>query len=80
MRRIVEDLVTRSSLIIGLFGSTAISDCSADDHRGLLGAITRGDGEQAKSLMLDHLSHIERELQIGVDRNKVVDLHALFNG
>lgn len=79
-RRMVEDLVTRSSLIIGLFGSAAVSDCSEDEHRDLLQAIARGDGDRAGRLMLAHLNHIESELQIGLDNGNEISLNALFGG
>jgi len=78
LRRFVEDLVTRSSLIIGLFGSPHLSSCSEGEHRLLIDAINRRDADRAPGLMLDHLNRIERELELSLGDNATIDLREVF--
>jgi DNA-binding GntR family transcriptional regulator len=78
LRRFVEDLVTRSSLIIGLFGSPHLSTCSEDEHGALIEAIKRRDADRAPGLMLDHLNRIERELALHASGDLAVDLKEIF--
>lgn len=80
LRRFVEDLVTRSSLIIGLFGSPHLTSCSEDEHRGLIEAIESRDADRAPGLMLDHLNRIERELELSGGGADTVDLREVFAG
>lgn len=77
--RFVEDLVTRSSLIIGLFGSPHLSSCSEDEHRQLIDAIERRQEERAPGLMLDHLNRIERELDLSGSADGAIDLREVFS-
>jgi DNA-binding GntR family transcriptional regulator len=78
LRRFVEDLVTRSSLIIGLFGSPHLSSCSEDEHYVLIEAIKRRDTDRAPGLMLEHLNRIERELELTGISDEAVDLREVF--
>ena len=78
LRRFVEDLVTRSSLIIGLFGTPHLSSCSEDEHRGLIDAIKHREADRAPGLMLDHLNRIERELELNAASDGAVDLRDVF--
>ena len=80
LRRFVEDLVTRSSLIIGLFGSPHLTSCSEDEHRQLIDAIKRRDADRAPELMLDHLNRIERELELSAGGDDSVDLREVLAG
>ena len=61
LARFVEELVARTSLIIGLFGATEATFCMCDEHEALLAAIERHDGARAQEIMLSHLAHIENE-------------------
>jgi len=76
--RFAEELVMRSSLIIGLFGSPTLARCSAEEHRELIDALDARDAEAAAAAMLRHLQHIESELEITAARDAAVDLRALF--
>jgi len=63
LTRMLADLVARTSLIIGLFGASSTS-CSEGDHRTLLEAISDRGADQAAELMVRHLDHIEKDLQL----------------
>lgn len=64
MSNIVRDLVTRSSLIIALFGTTDASACQDDEHLQILDAVSVGDVKKAVRLVRQHLAHIEADLDL----------------
>lgn len=64
MSNIVRDLVTRSSLIIALFGTTDASACQDDEHLQILDAVSVGDVKKAVRLVRHHLAHIEADLDL----------------
>jgi DNA-binding GntR family transcriptional regulator len=78
LTRFVEDLVARTSLIIALFGSTGISSCLDDEHRALLAAVARGDGDGAADDMTQHLAHIESDLDLSEIVETEVDVRAIL--
>ncbi len=76
--RIVKDLVTRSSLIIGMYGDPGITNCRDDDHSAIVAALNLGDGAQAEALMHAHLSHITEHLRLERSPAAQTDLITLF--
>ena len=76
--RIVKDLVTRSSLIIGMYGDPGFTNCRDDDHNAIVAALAAGEGDQAESLMRDHLSHITEHLHLERPVVAQADLVSLF--
>lgn len=78
MLRMVKELVTRTSLIIGLFGGTGMSNCRDKDHADLLGTFRRRDADAAERLMKDHLEHIQEHLDLGGKHETPMDLVSLF--
>lgn len=75
--RTMKELVTRTSLIIGLFGS-GVSNCRDDDHAAIVGAFHTRDAEKAAWMMTLHLRHIQNHLELGAKTTDSVDLMALF--
>jgi DNA-binding GntR family transcriptional regulator len=78
LARFVEELVARTSLIIGLFGATEATLCTCDEHEALVAAIERHDGERAQEIMLSHLAHIENELVLSDRTMGNVDIRAIL--
>ncbi len=78
LTRFLEDLVTRTSLIIGLYGSRSARSCSESEHDALVDALARGDGLAAAAVMDHHLKHIESELDIRDPEQAPVDVRRLF--
>jgi DNA-binding GntR family transcriptional regulator len=76
--RIVKDLVTRSSLIIGMYGDPGFTNCRNDDHSAIVTALDAGDGAAAEALMRDHLSHITEHLHLERPAVGQADLLSLF--
>jgi len=76
--RMVKELVTRTSLIIGMFGASGGADCADDEHLEILRAFRAKDPEMAAQLMRAHLNHIEAEIDLTADNAAKVDLVTLF--
>ena len=60
----MDELVARSSLVIALYGRSGVSSCGHNDHADLLDALEAKDTAKARALMLQHLDHIEADLDL----------------
>ena len=78
MTKFLEELVARTSLIIGLYGSRSARSCSEADHGALLEALAKRDGPQAAELMERHLEHIESLLDIHDGAEAPADIRSVF--
>lgn len=78
MLRMMKELVTRTSLIIGIFGAPTVANCRDDDHEQILSAFKARDGQAAADLMAEHLREIEESLDLGNKNSGAVDLVSLF--
>lgn len=78
MERMVKELVTRTSLIIGIFGAPGTDNCRDDDHSQILQALRDKDTAAASRHMSEHLRHIQANLDLAKGRSSSVDLVKLF--
>jgi DNA-binding GntR family transcriptional regulator len=78
MTKFLEELVARTSLIIGLYGSRGARSCSEAEHEALTDALAKRDGRRAAELMEQHLRHIERLLDIRDAVETRADIRAVF--
>lgn len=78
MLRMMKELVTRTSLIIGIFGAPSVANCRDDDHERILHAFKSRDGQAAADLMAEHLRVIESSIELGTQKGGAVDLIDLF--
>ena len=62
--RMMRELVTRTSLIVGLFDSSENANCPDDEHSNILQAIQSQNLELAEQLLISHLNHIQRGLNM----------------
>ncbi|WP_254055680.1 GntR family transcriptional regulator [Ruegeria sp. EL01] len=62
--RMMRELVTRTSLIVGLFGSSQNASCPDDEHSKILQAIKSQNPELAEQLLISHLNHIQSGLDM----------------
>ena len=74
----VKDLVTRSSLIIGMFGHAGVVNCRDDEHAGLVQAFRSGDANLAHDLMALHITHIKDHLELNKTNQPQRNLTELF--
>jgi DNA-binding GntR family transcriptional regulator len=78
LERVVRELVTRTSLIIGMFGGPVTQNCRSDEHDRILAAIRAHDEETGARLMFEHLAHIEAGLDLAGRLSRPVDVVELF--
>lgn len=78
MLRMMKELVTRTSLIIGIFGAPSVTNCRDDDHELILSAFKARDGQAAAKMMAYHLQQIEGTLNLKNKNRSAVDLISLF--
>ncbi|MBN8630562.1 MAG: GntR family transcriptional regulator [Rhodobacterales bacterium] len=76
--RMVKELVTRTSLIIGIFGSPGVSNCRDEDHDEIFGAFRTRDRDLAARLMVDHLRYIQTHIELSGMADGTSDLVAIF--
>lgn len=74
----VRTLVSRSSLIIAVYGSPVGSRCSCSDHMELVDLIANGDAAAARDWMDRHLREIEGTLHFGAEQEEEPDLKRIF--
>ena len=79
LTKLTRELITRSSLIIGIYGTTRVSDCRNHDHEVLIQAFLDKDGEKASELMKTHLCAIESNLNFELTIENDVDLDTVFS-
>jgi DNA-binding GntR family transcriptional regulator len=60
----LRELISRTALVIALFGATRESSCGSHDHAEVVDALARRDGETAAAVMADHLRHIEHDVEL----------------
>ncbi len=56
--RYVQEVSSRCSLILAIYGRPHSSECAVSEHRGLIEALKAGDATRATSLMDEHLSAV----------------------
>ncbi len=76
--QMVKDLVTRSSLIIGMFGDSGVVNCRDDEHAGLIQALRSGDQDLVEKLMREHISHIKEHVDLDKPTHASTDLLSVF--
>jgi DNA-binding GntR family transcriptional regulator len=66
-------LVSRTSLVIALYGRGAASMCGHDEHEQIVGALEAHAGQRAAELMIEHLDHIFSDLDLRRLADPIVD-------
>ncbi|OHV78479.1 GntR family transcriptional regulator [Ensifer sp. LCM 4579] len=64
LKRFMDELVARSSLVIALYGRSVASSCGHDEHQQIVDALERRDVDAACALMVEHINHIEADLDL----------------
>jgi DNA-binding GntR family transcriptional regulator len=77
LARTLRELETLSALIIILFGTPNHQICPGD-HPALVDAIEQRDERRAAELMLHHLNHVERSVQLTLPDKSPATLEEIF--
>ncbi|WP_170781411.1 GntR family transcriptional regulator [Ruegeria conchae] len=80
LTRVVRELVTRSSLIVALFGTNRDSSCPDDEHASIIDAIVSGDPQSAEDNIQHHLLHVKNSLDLEQTRKVEPDLAKILTG
>lgn len=78
LTRTLRELVTRTSLIVAMFGSGQPCCCRDDEHEKILEAIETHDGDRASVLQKEHLEHIRLDLDFTKSHKAEPDLVGLL--
>ncbi len=78
LTRTLRELVTRTSLIVAMFGSGKSSCCRDDEHERILQAIVARDAGLAADLTREHLEHIRLDLDFTKTHKTEPDLVSLL--
>jgi DNA-binding GntR family transcriptional regulator len=71
---ILRDLISRSSLITAMYRSRHLHNCGPDEHAALIDRIAARDKPGATQIMLNHLQHVEDELDLTAEAPTTRDL------
>jgi DNA-binding GntR family transcriptional regulator len=74
----LRSLISRSSLVIALYGRSQASACGHDEHIAYLSALEARDGKRAALLMGEHLDHIFGDLDLSPRNDAAVDVAAVL--
>ena len=80
LTRVVRELVTRSSLIVALFGTNKGSSCPDDEHVAIIDAIASGDPQSAENTTRQHLLHVKNTLNLKQSGKVEPDLVRILSG
>lgn len=78
MHKMMRELITRTSLIISLYGAQDMTDCRDHDHASIIDAIRSRDADGAARLMHDHLQHIQSSLDLGARERVTLDIVSIL--
>lgn len=77
LKDFVHELVSRSSLVIALYESPGAVPCAYDEHKRIVDALAKRDGEDAARNMEHHLRHVEAQVDLS-DVPARIDFKSLF--
>ena len=80
LTRMMQELVARTSLIIGLFGTSGVSSCEEDEHAEILAALRARDVKRVDALTRTHLEHIKSALDLSPVPAEEVDISKILGG
>lgn len=76
---ILNNLMTRSSLIVALYQRNDVPACASDEHRQVVDALAAGDTATAVTAMLEHLDELESQLELDGRFEQPSDLRSVLS-
>ncbi|MBI3372812.1 MAG: GntR family transcriptional regulator [Betaproteobacteria bacterium] len=76
LARTMRELTLVTCLIIALYDAPAVPHCRSDEHEEIVDAVAAGDRARAVRLMIEHLNHVERGLDLHTEQLAPLDLEA----
>jgi len=78
LTQFLRGLISRSSLVIALYGRGVAPACGPEEHLAIADALAAGDGSRAAALMAHHLEHILSDLVLTPRYDAPIDLAAVL--
>jgi DNA-binding GntR family transcriptional regulator len=75
----MRELTSLTCLIIALYDKPSVPSCLGEEHAGIVDAIAKGQKERAVELMLEHLKHVEENLDLTITEAAPVDLDTVLS-
>jgi DNA-binding GntR family transcriptional regulator len=72
----MRELCTRTCLVIALYDKPSMPSCLGEEHADIVDAVAQGEAARAVKLMVEHLHHVERNLDLSITEATPVDLEA----
>lgn len=72
----MRELASLTCLTIALYDKPAKPSCLGEEHGEIADAIAGGDARRAAALMVEHLNHVEQELDLSMRAEQPMDLAA----
>lgn len=79
LARYVDEVVSRSSLILALYGRPHSSDCSITEHQQIIDALRKGDSQIAIDAMDHHLQAVADRALLSSNSDKHRDLRSILD-
>lgn len=74
LAKTMRELASLTCLIIALYDKPTVPSCLGEEHGHIVDALVAGDGDRAARLMIDHLNHVEHNLDLVLPESGPVDL------
>ncbi|HEY3074096.1 MAG TPA: GntR family transcriptional regulator [Burkholderiales bacterium] len=76
LAKIMRELASLTCLIIALYDKPSVPSCLGEEHGDIVDALAAGDAARATKLMVHHLNHVEKNLDLSVAEPAPVDLES----
>lgn len=62
--RFLRELVSRSSLIVAMYGDEHAPSCPVEGHAAVIDCLARGDADGAERAVIEHIAHVEDNVRL----------------
>lgn len=76
LAKTMRELALLTCLIIALYDKPSVPSCLGEEHSDIVDALAAGDAHRAVKRMVEHLNHVEENLDLTVPERGPVDLEA----
>lgn len=79
LAKAMRELASLTCLIIALYDKPSVPSCLGEEHGQIVDALAAGDGTRAARMMVEHLNHVEHNLDLTLPDEEPVDLAAALS-
>lgn len=78
LAKTMRELASLTCLIIALYDKPSVPSCLGEEHGDIVHALAAADVPRATRLMIEHLNHVEQNLDLTVPEPMPVDIEAVL--